>query len=70
MKTAFFGSFLLISTGAIAMDQQPQQAPARPRTNEEIMRHFNGASFMRDFLTDGKKLEEEGTVAPVQNDDQ
>jgi hypothetical protein len=30
------------------------------------MRLFHGASFMRDFLNDGKKLEEENVVIPAQ----
>jgi len=51
MKTVFLSLVLLVSTSAIAMDNQPPQQEQAPvvRTNEEIMRLFNGASFMRDF---------------------
>jgi hypothetical protein len=54
------------------MDNQPPQQEQAPvvRTNEEIMRLFNGASFMRDFLNDGKKLEEDKVVVPAQDNAQ
>jgi len=72
MKTVFLSLVLLVSTSAIAMDNQPPQQEQAPvvRTNEEIIRLFNGASFMRDFLNDGKKLEEDKVVVPAQDNAQ
>lgn len=49
--------------------QQDFARRVAPRTNEEIMEFFQGASFMRDFLQEGDRLITDGEeTAPVPGD--